>query len=90
MAFAEFDLSLIRVRQRKGYSVDDNTFEYLDRLERHPEWYCREKVEVAMDSADEILVAWLYFNPTPNGEIIESGIFVYHKSKRSCYGFSLR
>jgi len=58
------------------YSIDDETLLILDRLERHPEWYCREKIEVAMDSADEILVAWLYFNPTLEGEIVESGIFV--------------
>ncbi len=69
------DESVSRI-QGEVYSIDDETLESLDRLERHPEWYNREQVEVAMDLADEILLAWLYFNPTPDGEIVESGIFV--------------
>ena len=60
--------------QGEVYSVDDDTLEVLDRFENHSEWYCREQVEVTMDLVDDLLVAWLYFNPDPKGELVESGI----------------
>ena len=60
--------------QGEVYSIDDETLGILDQLERHPEWYCREEIEVAMDSADEILVVWLYFNPTPDGKLVPSRV----------------
>ncbi len=62
--------------QGEIYSVDNETLEILDRLERHPEWYCREEVDVVMDSSGEIFVAWLYFNPTPEGKLVTSGVYI--------------
>ncbi len=58
------------------YSVDDDTLAILDQLERHPDWYCRGEVEIILNDGVDKILAWLYFNPYPDGEIVESGIFV--------------
>ncbi len=55
------------------YSVDDSTLALLDHLERHPEWYYREKVNVVHSGDARIIPVWLYFNSTPEGTIVESG-----------------
>lgn len=61
--------------QGEVYSVDSDILKILDRLERHPDWYCRKQVDVRMDSTGEVIIAWLYFNPTPEGELVESGCY---------------
>ena len=61
--------------QGEVYSVDDETLEALDRLENHPLWYCREQVAVSMGSTSEELIAWLYFNQTPEGRLVHSGCY---------------
>ncbi len=62
--------------QGEVYSVDNDILVILDQLERHPDWYCREEVEIILNDGVDKIMAWLYFNPYPDGEIVESGIFV--------------
>jgi gamma-glutamylaminecyclotransferase len=57
------------------YSVDDTILALLDHLERHPGWYCREKVDVVLDDDARIIPVWLYFNDTPEGTLVKSGEF---------------
>ena len=56
------------------YRVDDNTLSRLDRLEGHPNWYCREQVEIALDSGNTV-TAWIYFNPEKNGTLNKTGVY---------------
>lgn len=42
------------------YSVDDPTMATLDRLEGHPNFYCREQIDIITDSG-ETIQAWIYF-----------------------------
>jgi len=58
------------------YDIDAVTLKQLDRLEGHPDWYCREQVEI-ISATNQTITAWLYFNPVPNGKLIRSGIFEY-------------
>lgn len=53
--------------------VGPETLKVLDRVERHPDWYCREEVEVEMDG--KRYKAWLYFTVQPDteGVLVESG-----------------
>lgn len=53
------------------YVVDSQTFDALDVLEGHPDWYVREKVETPWKNA------WCYFMPERDGtsDLIESGIW---------------
>jgi gamma-glutamylcyclotransferase (GGCT)/AIG2-like uncharacterized protein YtfP len=43
----------------------------VDRLEGHPNWYCREEIEVELDG--KIIKAWLYFMENAGSTIVESG-----------------
>jgi len=61
--------------QGEVYSVDDDTLKDLDSLEQHPEWYCRGQDEVVLGGGSSTVKAWLYFNPTPEGTLVETGIF---------------
>ncbi len=56
------------------YEVDERTLESLDRLEGHPRWYVREEVPVVLETG-EVTSAWLYFNDSEDGQLIESGDF---------------
>jgi gamma-glutamylcyclotransferase (GGCT)/AIG2-like uncharacterized protein YtfP len=53
------------------YVVDSNTFDALDMLEGHPDWYKREQVETPWKKA------WCYFMPEREGtrDLLESGIW---------------
>jgi len=57
------------------YSVDDTKLALLDHLERHPEWYYRNQVDVILDGDARIIPVWLYFNDAPEGTLVESGKF---------------
>jgi gamma-glutamylaminecyclotransferase len=59
------------------YEVDQKTLARLDRLEGHPDWYCRKMVYVSgnTNESGESLKAWIYFFPKRRGVIVESGIF---------------
>jgi len=57
------------------YSVDDTLLALLDHLEHHPEWYCRELVDIVLDGDARIIQVWLYFNDTQQGYLIKSGEF---------------
>jgi gamma-glutamylcyclotransferase (GGCT)/AIG2-like uncharacterized protein YtfP len=61
----------IRIRG-EVYRVDVETMARLDELEQHPEVYRREQVDIELDGG-EILQAWLYFYPAPEGEPLPSG-----------------
>jgi gamma-glutamylaminecyclotransferase len=43
------------------FSVSDETFDRLDRLERHPKWYRREQIDIKMKG--KTIKCWIYFNP---------------------------
>jgi gamma-glutamylcyclotransferase (GGCT)/AIG2-like uncharacterized protein YtfP len=57
------------------YAVDDAILSALDDLEDHPHEYCREQVEIELNSG-ETVTAWLYFHPKPAGKLVESGDFM--------------
>ena len=57
------------------YRVDDSVLAVLDQLEGHPDWYCREKVNIVLDADSSVVSAWLYFNPDCNGELVTEGAY---------------
>ncbi len=57
------------------FAVDEQTLHVLDQLESHPDWYCREQVEVLCNADNSPVIAWLYFNPDSSGRLIEDGMF---------------
>lgn len=63
------------------YEVDDETFQRLDRLEGHPNFYQREQVQVHLKrDADDVPIeatAWMYINHGTGDEhqAIESGVW---------------
>lgn len=65
--------SIVQI-QGDVYLVDDSTLSRLDQLEGHPSWYCREQVEVTL-ATGQIVSAWIYFHPNPEGQIIHSGCY---------------
>jgi gamma-glutamylaminecyclotransferase len=58
------------------YEVDDETLRDLDRLESHPDWYCRTPIEVT-DEHNNRIDAAMYLLPANwldgNHHIIKSG-----------------
>ena len=56
------------------YFVDETTLSSLDRLEGHPDWYCRRETWVELEDGREVH-AWLYFNQEPSGTLESSGEF---------------
>lgn len=54
------------------YAVDKATFARLDALEEHPQVYCREQIEVLLDSGEH-LTCWLYFYPRQEGARCATG-----------------
>jgi gamma-glutamylaminecyclotransferase len=56
------------------YQVDDATLQRLDRLEGHPDWYCREQVEL-ITATEQTVTAWIYFNPEKSGQLNKTGVF---------------
>jgi gamma-glutamylcyclotransferase (GGCT)/AIG2-like uncharacterized protein YtfP len=54
------------------YRVDELTLEIADRLEGHPEWYRREKIQIVTDLGNN-LTGWLYFYPEKRGTSVKSG-----------------
>ena len=56
------------------YEISDKTLKQLDKLECHPDWYCREQVEIITETGKNIL-AWLYFYPQPNGKLNTTGLY---------------
>lgn len=69
------------ISQIKGevYEVSPEALPSLDSLEGHPRWYRREKIPVEINN--EIKEAWIYFNPTPEGELLEDGDFRNYTKK---------
>ena len=62
------------------YEVDEKTLSRLDRLEGHPNWYCRKMVNISVNNKDpgeleKMIKAWIYFFPERQGVILESGMF---------------
>ena len=53
------------------YKVSNHTLRMLDLLEGHPGWYERKKITVI--GGKKRYKAWLYFNNTKDGDLIESG-----------------
>ena len=54
------------------WSVNSDTLQSIDLLEGHPNWYVRELINVILTDAN-MLRAWIYFNPSPRGRLVESG-----------------
>lgn len=57
------------------YSVHQSLLETLDIFEGNPVWNCREQVDVILDADGSTVSAWMYFNDTPVGELVESGVY---------------
>lgn len=54
------------------YVVDEYQLKRIDRLEEHPHWYVRERIEVILDNGRRV-TAWCYFNDAPAGRLLASG-----------------
>jgi gamma-glutamylaminecyclotransferase len=54
------------------YAVTAQCLAGLDELEEHPDWYRRELVGARLEDGS-LIQAWLYFFPSPQGELIPSG-----------------
>ncbi|MBB5190512.1 gamma-glutamylcyclotransferase (GGCT)/AIG2-like uncharacterized protein YtfP [Silvimonas terrae] len=57
------------------YQVDAGQLAHLDVLERHPEWYTRERIAVHAPDGTQVL-AWAYFCPAPVGTLLAEGLYV--------------
>ncbi len=57
------------------YQVDAEQLAHLDVLERHPEWYTRERIAVHAPDGTEVQ-AWAYFCPAPVGALLAEGVYV--------------
>lgn len=57
------------------YSIHHSILETLDLFEGNPVWNYREIVDVILNTNASHLSAWMYFNDTPIGELVESGIY---------------
>ena len=63
------------------FQVDEETLERVDRLEGHPHWYRREETEVILADGSNVW-AWMYFNESPRGRLIESGDYADRETER--------
>ena len=63
------------------FQVDEETLEQVDRLEGHPHWYRREEIEVTLADGSNVW-AWMYFNESPRGRLIESGDYADRETER--------
>lgn len=61
------------------YSILPSTLETLDLFEGNPVWNFRELVEVILDADGTQLSAWMYFNDTAVGQLVESGCIPWIK-----------
>ena len=57
------------------YRVHSSVLDMLDLFEGNPVWNCREQVEVVLDQDHSTVIAWMYFNDTPQGELVPSGVY---------------
>ncbi|MDZ7697722.1 MAG: gamma-glutamylcyclotransferase family protein [Deltaproteobacteria bacterium] len=62
------------------YEVDEDTLARLDRLEGHPDWYCRKWINLIMErgslnDVEKVNEAWIYFFPHKEGVLVKSGVF---------------
>ncbi len=57
------------------YRVHSSVLEMLDLFEGNPVWNCREQVEVVLDQDHSTVIAWMYFNDTPQGDLVPSGVY---------------
>ena len=67
------------------FLVDKFSLAKIDRLESHPNWYCRKEAKIILDGGADSLMAWVYFNDTVDyagKEFIKSydGSFRKHSS----------
>lgn len=63
------------------FQVDGKTLKRIDGLEGHPDWYRREKVQVILENGSNIS-AWIYFNGSPRGKLVECGDFAKVRNLR--------
>ncbi|WP_410498365.1 gamma-glutamylcyclotransferase [Chitinibacter sp. S2-10] len=61
--------------QGELYLIDNDDLVQVDLLEQHPDDYCRELIEV-VTSGGQIVNAWTYFHPHPQGRLLEHGLFI--------------
>ena len=57
------------------FRVHSSVLDMLDLFEGNPVWNCREQVEVVLDQDHSTVSAWMYFNDTPQGELVPSGVY---------------
>ena len=58
------------------YRVHGSALDILDLFEGDPVWNYREEIEVLLDQNSATVTAWMYFNDTPVGELVSSGIYI--------------
>ena len=65
------------------YEVDGETLKCLDRIERHPYWYCRKQVTIQSSDGKAILgQAWIYFmqrQPRTDAKVVENGDWIEYE-----------
>ena len=73
------------------WKIDSKMLKSVDRLEGYDpdnhdnSWYKREKIKVKLN--DDVIDAWIYFNDTNRGDLVESGDYVdYVNNKYKEYG----
>lgn len=54
------------------YQVTGDQLKALDKLENHPDWYHRERIQVVMKDSNKVIEAFIYFNDY-NTNKFESG-----------------
>lgn len=57
------------------HRVHSSVLDMLDLFEGNPVWNCREQVEVVLDQDNSTVIAWMYFNDTPQGDLVPSGVY---------------
>jgi gamma-glutamylaminecyclotransferase len=64
------------------WEVPMQDLSFVDSLEGHPEWYKREEIPVELENK-EVVNAWLYFNDSSSGVVVEDGNFRTYRSANS-------
>jgi gamma-glutamylcyclotransferase (GGCT)/AIG2-like uncharacterized protein YtfP len=63
------------------YQVNSIQLERIDRLEGHPEWYCREQVQI-IDEQKQLVTAWMYLFPDRIGKLNATGRYQQKRNRK--------
>ena len=62
------------------YELPMNELIFVDRLEGHPDFYCREEIDCILDTKEQ-RKAWLYFCENVGNTLIETGDYSDYKKQ---------